>query len=130
MPAGYRNRIGVASSASAISLAVMLACMAGCVEESEDGFPEFEAAELKLGRAVWLENCQACHGTGLAGAPRIGDRVAWQPRIEQGLPVLYEHAMNGYAGPTGTEMPARGGRPNLDDVAVELAVRYMVTASK
>lgn len=105
-------------------------CLTGCVRQPDDGFPEFEASELKLGRAFWLENCQACHGTGLAGAPHIGDRIAWEPRISQGLPTLFEHALKGFAGPAGTEMPARGGHPNLDDMAVQLAVRYMVKASE
>lgn len=113
-----------------VVLICVVVSLAACAKQTDGGFPEFDTPELKLGRAIWLENCQACHGTGLAGAPHIGDRIAWKPRIGQGLPILFEHAMKGFAGPTGTEMPARGGRPELDDMAVQLAVRYMVKASE
>ena len=108
---------------------MLLMNLNGCSEEPAELYPVFDEPELGLGRSVWMENCQVCHATGLAGAPRIGDQAAWAPRIAQGLPVLIEHALHGYAGPTGTEMPARGGNPQLDDSAVELAVRYMVAAS-
>ena len=111
-------------------LFAMVGCTVGCRGPAADGYPEFDEPELALGRSIWLENCQVCHGTGLAGAPGIGDRAAWQPRISQGLPILFEHAMNGFAGPTGTEMPARGGNAALDDAAVKAAVRYMVRASE
>lgn len=109
---------------------LLLASLAGCAETASDGYPVFDDPELNLGRGIWLENCQVCHGTGLAGAPRIGDRAAWGPRIQQGLPILVDHALNGFAGPAGTEMPARGGNPQLDDMAVGLAVRYMVAAAQ
>lgn len=95
-------------------------CLGGCAKQPEDSFPEFDAPELQLGRALWLENCQACHASGLAGAPRIS----------QGLPIVFEHALNGFAGPWGSEMPARGGNARLSNAAVKAAVRYMVFASE
>lgn len=122
---------GTAVFAPTICGAVCIAaCLVGCAKQPEDHFPEFDAPELQLGRALWLENCQACHASGLAGAPRIGDRVAWEPRIHQGLPTLFEHALKGFAGPSGTEMPARGGNAKLSDAAVKAAVRCMVGASE
>lgn len=91
-------------------------------------YPVFDAPELQLGREVWLANCAVCHGSGLA-APRMGDRAAWSGRIDQGMDALFSHALNGLAGTSGGEMPARGGNPQLGDAAV-IAVRYMVRASE
>jgi cytochrome c5 len=108
----------------------LCAALCGCGQEQGVTYPEFDAPELKHGREIWLANCQPCHGTGLAGAPRLGNREAWAPRIQQGIEVLFSHALNGFAGKTGTEMPARGGNPQLEDVAVQAAVRYMVQASQ
>ena len=93
-------------------------------------FPEFTDAGLQQGRSVWLGSCQVCHATGLAGAPRIGNRDAWDVRIAQGKATLYLHALNGFMGPAGTEMPARGGNDALSDSEVKAAVDYMVAASQ
>jgi cytochrome c5 len=86
--------------------------------------------ELEAGRLVWRGTCVRCHGTGLAGAPRITDREAWAPRIAKGMDVLVEHALNGFQGPAGTEMPARGGNPDLTDDQVTLAVAFVTSRSR
>lgn len=93
-------------------------------------FPEFTDPGLQQGRSVWLGSCQVCHATGVAGAPRIGNRDAWQARIAQGKATLYQHALNGFMGPAGTEMPARGGNDALSDSEVKAAVDYMIAASQ
>jgi cytochrome c5 len=77
------------------------------------------------GEILWKANCAVCHQQGLGGAPMIGNKVQWEKRVAQGMPVLIEHALNGYSGNTG-EMPARGGNEALTDKQVELAVTYMV----
>ena len=82
--------------------------------------------ELESGRVVWTGTCIQCHSTGLGGAPLIGNRDLWAPRIEQGLDVLVGHATNGFYGKVG-EMPARGGNAALSDDEVRLAVRFMAT---
>lgn len=81
---------------------------------------------LESGRVVWTGTCIQCHSTGLGGAPLIGNRDLWAPRIEQGLDVLVSHATNGFYGKVG-EMPARGGNPELSDDEIRLAVRFMAT---
>ena len=93
-------------------------------------FPEFADSGLQRGRSVWLGSCKVCHATGLAGAPKIGNRSAWQARIAQGKATLYQHALNGFMGPAGTEMPARGGNDALSDSEIKAAVDYMVAASQ
>jgi cytochrome c5 len=66
-----------------------------------------------------------CHAAGLAGAPKLGDKAAWQPRIAQGIPTLYAHALNGIR-----TMPARGGNTNLSDAEVKAAVDHLVAKAK
>lgn len=72
--------------------------------------------------------CIACHGTGVAGAPKTGDKAAWAPRIKQGSATLYEHAIKGFQGKAGV-MPPKGGSTASDD-EVKAAVDYMAAASK
>jgi cytochrome c5 len=80
--------------------------------------------QLQTGAAVYKAACAACHDTGAAGAPRLGDESAWAARIGQGQATVVSHAINGLRG-----MPAKGGNPDLDDVEVERAVVYMVNQS-
>jgi cytochrome c5 len=81
------------------------------------------------GKATYESTCHVCHGTGLAGAPKFGDKAAWAPRIAEGLPTLHQHALQGYQGKTGV-MPAKGGNTALSDAAVQSAVDYMAAAAK
>jgi cytochrome c5 len=81
------------------------------------------------GKATYESTCHVCHGTGLAGAPKFGDKAAWAPRIAEGLPTLHQHALQGYQGKTGV-MPAKGGNTALSDAAVQAAVDYMASAAK
>ena len=83
--------------------------------------------ELKSGQAVYGAVCTTCHQNGIAGAPKFGDAAAWGPRIAQGAPTLYEHAIKGFQGKNGM-MPAKGGNTDLDDVEVQRAVVYMADA--
>ena len=71
-----------------------------------------------------------CHNQGVAGAPKIGNKKAWAPRIAQGLDTLVSHALNGYSSSPDTQMPARGGNESLSDAEVRMAVEYMVGQSK
>ncbi len=81
------------------------------------------------GKATYSTSCAACHGTGAAGAPKLGDKAEWTARIAQGKDVLYKHALGGYQGKKGF-MPAKGGNGSLSDDAVKAAVDHMVAASK
>lgn len=76
-------------------------------------------------KATYQSACFACHGTGAAGAPKLGDKAAWKSRIAQGTSTLYDHAVNGFKG-----MPAKGGIGSLSDEDVEGVVDYMVAQSK
>lgn len=81
------------------------------------------------GKAVYDMACSACHGGGIAGAPKHGDVAAWAPRIAKGMATLHKHALEGFHGDAGF-MPAKGGRVDLSDQVVMDAVDYMVATSK
>ena len=87
----------------------------GCLLAAEDG---------KSGEQVYRETCAACHDTGAAGAPRIGDKKAWAPRIREGKRMMVKMAIRGIRG-----MPPRGGNPALTDEEVERAVVYLLNRS-
>jgi cytochrome c5 len=84
---------------------------------------------LERGRQVWIGTCIDCHSTGLGGAPLIGNRDVWAPRIAKGIETLVEHATDGFFGAVG-EMPARGGNPSLDDEQVRAAVLFMTSRAR
>jgi cytochrome c5 len=76
------------------------------------------------GEQVYAQVCKTCHEAGLAGAPKIGDKAAWQPRIAQGEQTLVQHAISGFQGKSGV-MPPKGGNPDLTDEEVHRAVVYL-----
>lgn len=84
-----------------------------------------DAAELAQGKKVFEATCKACHETGVAGAPKFGDKVAWAPRIKTGYQVLYTSALKGK-----NSMPAKGGNAALAYGDVKAAVDYMVSKAR
>ncbi|OZG71160.1 cytochrome c5 family protein [Hahella sp. CCB-MM4] len=118
------NRLGYWRQFSINLLIAALATLglAGCSGGAENEL-------VSAGKTVWEANCRVCHQQGLGGAPMIGNQKQWAPRIAQGVPVLIEHATQGYSGATGV-MPPRGGNPDLPDEQLKLAVAYMVSQSR
>lgn len=90
-------------------------------------YRQFDGDRLTQGRVVWLANCEACHGYGIAGAPIPMQPNEWRQRLEQERDTLYRHAIEGFYGPNDTVMPARGGNDQLSDEQVRVAVDYMTT---
>jgi cytochrome c5 len=74
----------------------------------------------RSGQQVVQLQCSKCHEPGTEGAPRVGDRAAWTPRLKYGLDATVRSAINGHGG-----MPARGGMADLTDAEVRNAVIYM-----
>ncbi len=79
----------------------------------------------KNGTELFEQVCSTCHGPGIAGAPKAGDKAAWAPRIAKGKAVLYEHALQGFQSSSGV-MPPKGGRTDVPDDLVKQAVDHMV----
>ena len=111
---------------------LLLLCLATATAAAGGGDPyvAFEGATLTQGRVLWLENCEGCHGYGIAGAPVPMEPAAWRPRLDQPTEVLYRHAIDGFFGPDDTYMPPRGGNPKLSDDQVRSAVDYMAALAR
>jgi len=75
------------------------------------------------GEQVYNTLCTVCHNSGVMGAPKLGNRMDWAPRLAKGSAVLKNHALQGL-----NVMPPKGGMPTLSDGAVESAVDYMISA--
>ena len=77
------------------------------------------------GLAVYNTVCMVCHATGVAGAPKTGDKAAWAPRIAQGAATLLKSVVNGKGA-----MPPKGGGSDLSDNEVKAAVEYLMAQLK
>lgn len=101
-----------------------------CVEGQDCGSaaaaaPAEVAGAAKSGEAVYNSSCFACHGTGAAGAPMLGNAGQWEPRVAQGMDTLVTNAISGIRA-----MPARGTCASCSDDEIKAAVEYMLDGSK
>jgi cytochrome c5 len=83
------------------------------------------AATKPDGKKLYDTTCSVCHATGVAGAPKFGDKAAWAPRIKTGIDMLHKVALTGKGA-----MPPRGGNNALTEMELNAAVDYMVAAAK
>tara|TARA_B110000967_G_scaffold101329_1_gene103983 strand:- start:237 stop:683 length:447 start_codon:yes stop_codon:yes gene_type:complete len=95
--------------------------MAGQVAAVTSGGVE----SARAGGDIYSINCIACHSSGVAGAPIMGDVAAWSARLEQGLETVYTNAINGIRG-----MPMRGTCMDCSDDEVKAAVDHILDSSK
>ena len=91
---------------------------------SEASSPASQAggSQYASGKEVYEAVCLACHATGVANAPKYGDKEGWAKYIEKGIENNYANAINGIGA-----MPARGGRADLADEDVKAAVDYIIS---
>ena len=115
-PAPAAPMPAAAASAAAAAAPVVVAAAAAAAAAA--------APSSEAGKKLYDTNCMACHAAGVAGAPKLGDKVAWAPRIATGMDTLYVSAIKGK-----NAMPAKGGSGASDD-DVKAAVQYMVAAAK
>jgi len=83
------------------------------------------ASQKPNGKKVYDTTCMVCHATGVAGAPKLGDKAAWAPHLMHGMDGLLQSALKGKGA-----MPPKGGNPSLSDDDVRAAVEFMVSQSK
>lgn len=89
----------------------------GCSSKSE----EAPSSNIIAGKALVKKHCKVCHAQGINGAPIIGNRTMWAPRVVKGKDQLVHNAINGFG-----LMPAKAGNPNLTEADINLAVDYML----
>jgi len=74
---------------------------------------------------IYASTCHLCHEAGLAGAPKVGNKADWKPRIAKGLDTLHAHALSGF-----NAMPPKGTCTSCSDDEIKATVDYMVSKSK
>jgi cytochrome c5 len=84
--------------------------------------PASAGADLAAGEGIYNRACVACHATGVAGSPKLGDRSAWAPRVSQGMDALLSTAVSGRGA-----MPPRGTCMDCSDEELKVAIAYMVS---
>ena len=77
------------------------------------------------GKAIFDSSCAACHATGVAGAPKLGDKAAWAARMKQGVDAMHAAAMKGKGA-----MPPKGGNMALTDADIKAAVDFILAQVK
>lgn len=87
--------------------------------------PQQAAAVNPAGEKLYKSVCFACHATGVANAPKFGDKAAWEPYIKTGMDAMVKVAMQGKP-----PMPPKGGAANASEDDIRAAVQYMVDAAK
>ncbi|MCD0498991.1 c-type cytochrome [Achromobacter sp. MY14] len=87
--------------------------------------PQQAAAVNPAGEKLYKSVCFACHATGVANAPKFGDKAAWEPYIKTGMDAMVKVAMQGKP-----PMPPKGGAANASEEDIRAAVQYMVDHAK
>jgi len=105
----YKAKMAAAPAAAAQPAAAAPAAPAGPVD----------------GKAVYSKACVACHATGVANAPKLGDKAAWGPRLGAGVDGLMKSVIGGKGA-----MPPKAGNPALSDAEIRAAVEYLVSQAK
>ncbi len=113
-----------APAAAANSTAAPAQAAAPATAPAPAAAPEVAKAEPGAPPALYAQVCSACHASGVAGAPKFGDKAAWAPRIAQGIDALVAVAIHGKG-----VMPPRGGS-QASDAEIKAVVTYMVNAAK
>jgi cytochrome c5 len=124
VPAGAGAAPAAEAAAPAAAPAVVATPAAAATPPAAAAPAKVAAAGAGAGEALYKQVCVACHAAGVAGAPKFGDKAAWEPRIKTGLQALKTSAVMGK-----NAMPPKGGS-TASDADVHAAVEYMVNAAK
>ena len=79
------------------------------------------ALDVAAGEKVYQSACFACHLSGAAGAPKLDDPAAWEPRLGQGMAGLLDSVTNGKGA-----MPPKGGFAHLTEDEIRNAIGFML----
>ncbi|MCS3509602.1 cytochrome c5 family protein [Achromobacter sp. JUb104] len=114
-----------APAAAATAAAPAAAAPAAAPAAPAPAAPQQAAAVNPAGEKLYKSVCFACHATGVANAPKFGDKAAWAPYIKTGMDAMVKVAMQGKP-----PMPPKGGAANASEEDIRAAVQYMVDHAK
>ncbi|KRC84771.1 cytochrome C [Achromobacter sp. Root83] len=120
---GAKKEAGAAPAAAPVAAAP--AAPAAAAPAPAAPAPQQTAAVNPAGEKLYKTVCFACHATGVANAPKFGDKAAWEPFIKTGMDAMVQVAMQGKP-----PMPPKGGAANASEEDIRAAVQYMVDAAK
>jgi len=89
---------------------------------ADSGTAAAEAAGPRSGEQVYNASCMACHASGVAGAPKLGDKAAWEPRAAKGIDGLLTTATSGLKA-----MPPKGTCADCSDDELKGAIEYILS---
>jgi len=124
--------------ARALACTLALLLTAGCSEKETTSIQETAPAQAPTespaaampadtqtasadGQKIYQTSCQACHAAGAAGAPKLGDKEAWAPRIAKGNDALLLSVKNGLKA-----MPPKGACMGCSEDELRAAMEYML----
>ena len=122
------NVLTIKKVMSKVGLLVLVASFATAIS-ADNSQQQVQLAQLTDGfdaEATYMMSCFACHSTGAAGAPKVGDGNAdvWAPRMEKGMEAVVANAINGL-----NTMPPKGLCFTCTDEDLAALVTYMVSSS-
>jgi cytochrome c5 len=111
-----------------VGLVSALAVMSGSLSADTSKPVAMQLAQLSENfdvERVYMQSCWACHNSGAAGAPKVGDAAAWAPRVAKGIDVLVANSIAGI-----NAMPAKGMCFTCTNDDLKALVEYMVASSQ
>ncbi len=111
-----------ASAATGVAAAPSAEVVAAPAAANKTAGPAAGAAAVP---ALYTQACAVCHVAGVAGAPKLGDKAAWAPRIGAGIDALTASVIKGK-----NAMPPKGGAASASDADIKAVVQYMVNAAR
>ena len=84
--------------------------------------PKATPSAPRTGKEIYNTYCISCHASGIAGAPMLGDKAAWAPRLTQARSIINDHVINGF-----NAMPARGTCMNCTNEELIKTIDYMIS---
>ncbi|WP_286938743.1 c-type cytochrome [Achromobacter sp. UBA4530] len=125
-PAAAAPAAAAPAAAAPAAAAPAAAAPAAAAPAAAAPAPEQKAAAVNpAGEQLYKTACFACHATGVANAPKFGDKAAWEPYIKTGMDAMVKVAMTGKGA-----MPPKGGAANASEDDIRAAVEFMVNAAK
>lgn len=113
------------ATASAAPAAAAPAAVAAEIAAATKAAPAAAPAKAEAVPALYTQLCQTCHATGVAGAPKVGNKADWAARVPLGIDELTAIAIKGKGA-----MPPKGGAATASDADIKAVVTYMVSTVK